>query len=70
MISVQTEIELEGDLNIANLSRKLDEINLPKEILQTSLTKLQNNLIQELCQTTPYQRQTNITKEPAPPKEP
>jgi|GEM_PF-1961368 len=58
MVSVQTEIELEGDLSIANLSRKLDEINLSKQILQASLTKLQDKLIQELCQPT-YQRQPN-----------
>ena len=49
MVSVQTQIELQGDLNLANLSRKLDEINLPKEILKTTLTKLQNELIIELC---------------------
>ena len=49
MVSVQTQIELQGDLSLANLSRKLDEINLPKEILKTTLTKLQNELILELC---------------------
>ena len=57
MVSVQAQIELEGDLSLTNLSRKLDEINLPKEILQTALTKLQDNLIQEICQTTPYVRE-------------
>ena len=55
MVSIRAQIELEGDLNLANLSRKLNEINLPKEILQTALTKLQNKLVTELC-TTPYQR--------------
>gem|GEM_PF-2888196 len=33
-ISIQTQIELEGNLNIANLSKKLDKINLPKQTLQ------------------------------------
>jgi hypothetical protein len=49
MVSVQTQIEMQGDLSLANLSRKLDEINLPKEILKITLTKLQDELILELC---------------------
>ncbi|MDR2707211.1 MAG: hypothetical protein LBB87_00465, partial [Nitrososphaerota archaeon] len=39
-------------------TKKLDEINLPKEILKTALTKLQAELILELCGS-PYQRDTN-----------
>jgi len=58
MISVQTQIELQGDLSLTSISRKLDEINLPKEILQATLTKLQEELILELCGA-PYQRKTN-----------
>jgi len=41
MVSVQTQIEIQGDLNLANISRKLDEVNIPKEILKSVLTKLQ-----------------------------
>ena len=58
MVSVQTQIEFQGDLSLVNLSKKLDEINLPKEILKTALTKLQAELILELCGS-PYQRDTN-----------
>ena len=49
MISVQTQIEIQGDLNLANISRKLDEINLPKEILKSALVKLQKEIILDLC---------------------
>jgi hypothetical protein len=49
MISVQTQIEIQGDLNLANISRKLDEINLPKEILKSALVKLQKEIILEFC---------------------
>ena len=58
MISVQTQIEIQGNLSLTSLSKKLDEINLPKEILKTTLTKLQDELILELCGR-PYQRDTN-----------
>jgi hypothetical protein len=35
---------VKDDLSLASLSRKLDEINLPKkEILKTALTKLKMN---------------------------
>jgi hypothetical protein len=36
MFSVQTQIEFQGDLSLDKISRKLDEINLPKEILKTT----------------------------------
>ena len=49
MISVQTQIEIQGDLNLASISRKLDEINLPKEILKSALVKLQEEIILDLC---------------------
>jgi len=49
MISVQTQIEIQGDLNLANLSRKLQEVNIPKEILTSILVKLQEEIILDLC---------------------
>ena len=49
MISIQTQIEIQGDLNLASVSRKLDEVNIPKEILKSVLTKLQEEIIKDLC---------------------
>ncbi len=49
MISVQTQIEIQGDLSLANISRELDEINIPKEILKSAIVKLQGELVLELC---------------------
>ncbi len=49
MVSVQTQIEIRGDLNLANMSRKLDEINIPKEILKSVLVKLQDETVKDLC---------------------
>ncbi|MDR0492197.1 MAG: FtsX-like permease family protein [Nitrososphaerota archaeon] len=49
MISVQAQINIQTDLNLANLSRKIDEINLPKEVLKTTIDKWQEDLIFELC---------------------
>ena len=49
MISVQTEIEIQGDLNLASISRELDEVNIPKEILKSAIVKLQDELVLELC---------------------
>jgi hypothetical protein len=49
MISVQTQIEIQGDLNLANISQKLDEINIPKEILKSVLAKLQDEVVKDLC---------------------
>ena len=49
MISVQTQIEIQGDLNLASISRKLDEMNIPKEVLTASLIKLQEDLVDDLC---------------------
>jgi len=34
MISVQTEIEIQGDLSLANISRELEEVNIPKQVLK------------------------------------
>jgi len=49
MISVQTQIEITGDLNLASISRELDEINIPGEILKKAIVTLQNDLVLELC---------------------
>jgi len=49
MVSVQSGIEIQGDLNLASLSRKLDEVNIPKEILKSVLVKLQEEIVVDLC---------------------
>lgn len=49
MISVQTQIEIQGDLSLANISRELDEVNIPKEILKSAIVKLQDELLVDLC---------------------
>ena len=49
MISVQTQIEINGDLNLASISRELDQVNIPKEILKKALVKLQDELVLDLC---------------------
>jgi len=49
MISVQTEVEIQGDLSLANISRELDAINIPKEILKSAIAKLQDELLLNLC---------------------
>lgn len=57
-ISVQAQIELQGDLSLVNISQKIDEINIPKQILQTTLIKLQDTIVLDLCDT-PYQKNPN-----------
>jgi transposase-like protein len=57
VITVQTEIEIQGDLSLANISQKLEKLNVPKEILKTTIIKLQDELILELCGKK-YQRNT------------
>jgi transposase-like protein len=49
MISVQTQIEITGDLNLASISQELDQINIPKEILKKAIVKLQDQLVLDLC---------------------
>ena len=49
MVSVQTQIEIHGDLSLANISRELEEVNIPKEILKSAIAKLQDDLLVELC---------------------
>jgi hypothetical protein len=49
MISVQTQIEIRGDLSLTNISREIDQVNIPKEILKSALTKLQDELVVDLC---------------------
>ncbi|MDR0459960.1 MAG: hypothetical protein LBH62_00750 [Nitrososphaerota archaeon] len=69
MVSIQTQTELTGNLNLTNLSKKLDKINLPKKILTTTLTKPQNNLIFKLYGNPTKETKTDNTKEPQPPTE-
>jgi transposase-like protein len=49
MVSVQSKIEIQGDLNLASLSRKLDEVNIPREIFRSLLVKLQEEIVLDLC---------------------
>lgn len=49
MVSVRTEIEIQGDLNLASISRELDEVNIPKEVLKSAIVKLQEELVCDLC---------------------
>jgi transposase-like protein len=49
MRSVQTQIEITGDLNLASISQELDEINIPREVLKKAIVKLQAELVLELC---------------------
>lgn len=49
MVSVQAQIEIKGDLSLTSLSRELAEINIPGKILKSALTKLQDELIMDLC---------------------
>jgi hypothetical protein len=49
MVSVQMEIEIKGDLSLANLSRELEEVNVPKEILKLAIVRLQEELMLDLC---------------------
>lgn len=50
MVSVQSKIEIQGDLNIASLSRKLDEANISRALLTAILVKLQQEIILDLCE--------------------
>jgi len=49
MVSVQTQIEIKGDLSLTSLSRELAEVNIPGRILKSALTKLQDELVLDLC---------------------
>jgi len=49
IVSVQATLEINGAISISNLSRRLDQTNLNKEILQTILTKHQDEIINQLC---------------------
>lgn len=49
MVSVQIKIEIQGDLNLVNISQKLDEVNVPKEILRSVIVKVQKEIILDLC---------------------
>ena len=49
IVSVQATLEVNGAISITNLSRQLDQTNLNKGILQTILSKHQDNLVNQLC---------------------
>ena len=49
IISVQTKLEIHGDIRLACLSRDLDEANVNKTVLKTVIEKVQDQLITELC---------------------
>jgi transposase-like protein len=49
IISVQTELEIHGDIRLAGLSRDLDEANVNREILKAVIEKAQDQLVTELC---------------------
>ena len=49
MISVQTQIEIAGDLNLASISQELEQVNIPREVLKKAIIKLQNELVLDLC---------------------
>ena len=49
MISVQMKVEIQGDLSLANISKELDEINIPKELLKSAIIKIQEELVLDLC---------------------
>jgi len=49
IISVQTKLEIHGDIKLAGLSRDLDEANVNREILKAVIVKAQDHLIDELC---------------------
>jgi len=49
MVSVQTQIEIAGDLNLASISQKLAQANIPKEILNSALVNLQKEIVNDLC---------------------
>jgi len=49
IVSVQTCIDVSGDLSIIGLSRGLDEANLIKVILKAFLERIQEDLVNQLC---------------------
>jgi transposase-like protein len=49
MISVQMKVEIQGDLSLTNISKELDEINIPKELLKSAIIKIQEELVLDLC---------------------
>jgi transposase-like protein len=49
IVSVQATIEINGDISLSSLSRKLDHTNINKKILTATLHKHQEELIDRLC---------------------
>jgi len=39
MISAQTQIEIQDDISLTNISQKINELNIPKQILQKTMEK-------------------------------
>ena len=49
MITVQAQIEIQGDISLVNISQEIEKLNVPKEILKTAIMKLQDELVIDLC---------------------
>jgi hypothetical protein len=49
VITVQAQIEIQGDLSLVNISQEIEKLNFPKEILKSAIVKLQDELLLELC---------------------
>lgn len=49
IVSVQATIEINGDISLSSLSRKLDHTNINKQILEAALNKHQEELTDRLC---------------------
>jgi transposase-like protein len=49
VITVQTQIEIQENLSLVNISQELEKLNVSKEILKTAIVKLQDELLLELC---------------------
>ncbi|MDR1993070.1 MAG: hypothetical protein LBQ98_06185 [Nitrososphaerota archaeon] len=60
MITVQTQINIQDNISLTNLSRQIANINLPKEILKITLIKEQEKIIPELCGPTYQRKQVTI----------
>jgi len=49
IVSVQATIEINGDINVSNLSRQLDQENINKLVLKAAIENLQEDLVNHLC---------------------
>jgi len=64
---VQTQIEIQGNINLPTYPKKQTKRNTPKQTLQKPIEKLQNTTITKLYNQ-PTETQTNKSKEPQPHK--